>query len=67
MRTARTEPVIERLVWTVEEAAQALAISRTHAYELVARGELASVRLGRRIVVPKHAIDTLLAQPPTAS
>jgi excisionase family DNA binding protein len=67
MRTDRTPPVMERLVWTVEEAAQVLGISRTHAYELVARGELASVRLGRRIVVPKHAIDTLLTQPPAAS
>jgi excisionase family DNA binding protein len=67
MRTDRTPPVMERLVWTVEEAAQVLGISRTHAYELVARGELASVRLGRRIVVPKHAIDVLLAQPPAAS
>ena len=67
MRTDRTPPVMERLVWTVEEAAQVLGISRTHAYELVARGELASVRLGRRIVVPKRTIDTLLAQPPAAS
>jgi excisionase family DNA binding protein len=48
------------LVVSVPEAARLLGISRTHAYELVARDELAHVRLGRRIVVPKHAIDTLL-------
>ena len=63
MRTDRTPPVMERLVWTVEEAAQVLGISRTHAYELVARGELASVRLGRRIVVPKGPIDAPRATP----
>lgn len=44
---------IERpLVYTVMQTATLLGISRTHAYELVARGDLAHVRLGRRIVVP---------------
>jgi excisionase family DNA binding protein len=52
------------LVVTVPEAAQLLGISRTHAYELVARGDLAAIRLGRRIVVPKHAIESLLGLAP---
>jgi excisionase family DNA binding protein len=51
----------ERLVWSVEEAGRMLGISRAHAYELVARGELPHLRLGRRVVVPKHAIEQLLA------
>jgi excisionase family DNA binding protein len=51
----------ERLVWSVEEAGRLLGISRAYAYELVARGELPHVRLGRRLVVPKHAIQALLA------
>jgi excisionase family DNA binding protein len=51
------------MVLTVTEAARLLGISRTHAYELVARGELAHVRLGRRIVVPKHALEALLGLP----
>jgi len=55
---ARTDQAT--MVLTVPEAARLLGISRTHAYELVTRGELAHVRLGRRIVVPKHSIDTLL-------
>ena len=38
-----------------------LGISRAHAYELVARGELPHLRLGRRVVVPKRAIEVLLA------
>ena len=57
--TTRTE---ERLVWTVEEAARLLGISRAHAYDLVARDELPHLRLGRRLVVPKHAIEVLLAR-----
>jgi hypothetical protein len=32
-----------------------------HAWELVARGELPDLRLGCRIVVPGHAIESLLA------
>jgi excisionase family DNA binding protein len=57
-----TRPEQDRLVWTVEVAARLLGISRAHAYELVARGELPNLRLGRRVVVPKHAIETLLAR-----
>jgi excisionase family DNA binding protein len=49
-----------RLTLTVEEAAQLLGISRALGYELVARGEVPSIRLGRRIVVPRRALDTLL-------
>jgi excisionase family DNA binding protein len=49
-----------RLVWSVEEAGRLLGISRAHAYELVARGDLPHLRLGRRIVVPKRALDELL-------
>lgn len=50
----------ERWVWSVDEAAELLGISRAHAYDLVARDELPHLRLGRRIVVPKVAIDELL-------
>ena len=51
------------LVYTVTQTAGLLGISRTHAYDLVARGELVHVRLGKRIVVPRHAIETLLGVP----
>ena len=50
----------KRLVLTVTEAAAALGISRAHAYELVARGDLPSLRLGRRIVVPRRGLERLL-------
>lgn len=48
------------LVLSVVDAARLLGISRAHAYELVARGELAHIRLGRRVVVPRRAIDRLI-------
>jgi excisionase family DNA binding protein len=58
-------PVIEerpaqRLTMTVEEAAIALGISRATAYEAVSRGEIPCIRIGRRILIPKVALDRLL-------
>lgn len=48
---------------TVTEAAAMLGISRGLAYQLVARGEIPALRLGRRLIVPRHAIEALLGQP----
>jgi len=50
----------QRLTMTVEEASEALGISRSLAYELVRRGEIPSLRLGRRIVVPVDALEDLV-------
>lgn len=49
-----------RLTMTVSEAAAVLGISRALAYELVARGELPSIRLGHRIVVPTKRLHDLV-------
>jgi len=46
---------------TVTQTATMLGISRSSAYECVRLGSIPSIRLGRRIVVPTHAIDALLA------
>lgn len=54
-------PVEDRLVFTVEEAAQLLGISRSFAYEAVQRGEIPSMRIGRRVLVPKAALERFLA------
>jgi excisionase family DNA binding protein len=50
----------ERLTMSVEDAADVLGISRSLAYELVRRGELPSLRLGRRLVVPVRAVEALV-------
>lgn len=50
----------DRLTMTVKEAGALLGVSRSLAYELVRRGDLPSLRLGRRIVVPKRAVEDLL-------
>jgi excisionase family DNA binding protein len=50
----------EPLVYTVEQAAEFLAIGRTAAYEAARRGELPAVRIGRSLRVPRHALEQLL-------
>jgi excisionase family DNA binding protein len=39
-----------------------LGISRDLAYDLVGRRELPSVRLGRRIVVPRRALEEMFSR-----
>jgi excisionase family DNA binding protein len=51
-----------RLVLSVPEAAALLGRSRALAYDLVARKELPSLRLGRRIVVPRAALEGVLSR-----
>jgi excisionase family DNA binding protein len=47
---------VEPLVYSVEEAATALGIGRSLAFDLVRRGELPTVRLGRRRVIPRQLL-----------
>lgn len=55
------------LTMTVEQAAKVLGIGRTTAYELVRTGDIPSVRLGRRIVVPIRLLASLLGIEPDYS
>ena len=59
MQTARPE----RAMATIEEVAAAFGIARSTAYELAKAGRLPVpvIRLGRRMVVPRAALDRLLA------
>lgn len=54
----------ERDVYTVEEAGARLGISRDHAYRLAAKGEIPTLRLGRRLVVPRVRLERLLEAGP---
>jgi excisionase family DNA binding protein len=49
-----------RLTLTVDEAARALGISRAFAYEAIKRGEIPHVRIGRRVLVPRGALERML-------
>ena len=49
-----------RLTVTVEEAAKILGIGRALAYEAVRTGQIKSVRIGRRILVPLAPLQKML-------
>jgi excisionase family DNA binding protein len=52
----------ERLCFSVPEAARMLGISRGLAYELARSGQLPALRLGKRLLVPKVALERLLSE-----
>jgi len=54
-------PDVTEHVLDVEVVAQLLGISRSRAYESVRVGEIPSVRVGRRLLAPTHALRTWLA------
>lgn len=50
----------ERLTLSVPEAAKKLGISRNAAYEAAQRGEIPSIRVGKRLLVPRSAFEKML-------
>jgi excisionase family DNA binding protein len=50
-----------RLAYSIAEAAAMLGVGRTLAYAMAQSGELPTVRLGRRVVVPRAQLEQLLA------
>ena len=52
----------ERETLTVEETARRLGIGRSAAYKLAARNELPvpTLRIGKRLLIPRAALDRLL-------
>lgn len=52
----------ERLTCTVEECARLLGIGRQLAYEKVKTGEIPALKIGRRLLVPRKALERLLEQ-----
>ena len=52
----------KRLCITVPEAAKMLGLSRNFTYELVKRGELPSIKFGKRKLIPKLALEKRLEE-----
>ncbi len=50
----------KRLCITVPEAAAMLGISRNFAYELVKQGNLPMIKFGKRILIPRAALEKML-------
>ena len=53
-----------RMMYTVDEAAELLGVSRSTAYELIRRGELDAVRLGGRRLIGPPTLERLIGERP---
>lgn len=58
---------MDNKMWSIDEILQKnggpLPLSRAGAYMLAARGEIPTVRLGRRVLVPGWWVEQLLTRP----
>jgi excisionase family DNA binding protein len=51
----------EKVVLTIEEAAEYLKISRPSTYQAAKKGDIPIIRIGRRILVPVSALEKMLS------
>jgi len=57
---AQSDAPVERVAFSTTEVAAKFGVTRQHIQNLVARGDLPAVRLGRRILIPRSVVDGLL-------
>lgn len=57
---AETQMTEERLTVTVSEAAKMLGIARGTAYEQCKAGAIPHLKFGKKVVVPRKAIERML-------
>jgi excisionase family DNA binding protein len=50
----------QRRTLSVKEAAKLLGVGRNKAYEAARRGEIPTIRIGKRILVPVAALERML-------
>jgi excisionase family DNA binding protein len=64
-QVASTGKPDESLVLSVKAVAKILGLSRNSAYEAVRTGQIPSLRFGKRILVPRVALNKMLSQTDT--
>jgi len=66
MRTPNNQPeppsAVAPLSYSVEDAARALGIGRSLAFQLIREGQLVAVKIKRRTVVPVKECEAFLAR-----
>ena len=60
MVTQLNMDIEKRLCLTVPEVAEMFGISRNFAYDLVKQGELPVIRFGKRLLIPRVALEKML-------
>ena len=51
----------EKIVLSVNEVAKLVGLSRNSIYNGIRRGEIPGIRVGKRLLVPRVALDKLLS------
>jgi excisionase family DNA binding protein len=59
----RKRETYTRETYTLDKAAAILGISLSGAYQAVRRGQIPTIRFGKRILVPRKALQRLLEGP----
>jgi excisionase family DNA binding protein len=54
--------VTERLAVTVPQAAEMLGLGRSTTWQLVRRGRLRSLRVGKRVLIPVRELERFLTE-----
>lgn len=64
--TTEVKEKLAKLAYSPEEACEALSIGRTVLYDLMRRGEITSIKVGRRRLIPvdklHEYVDRLVAE-----
>jgi excisionase family DNA binding protein len=55
---------VPRQTYRIEEVAKMFGVGRNAAYEAAGRGEIPVIRLGKRLVAPRAAINRMLGIDP---
>ena len=58
--TSADDRPVTRRTYHIEEVAKLFGIGRNAAYEAAKRGDFPTIKLGKRIVAPRMAIDRML-------
>lgn len=53
--------IIEKLAYSPDEAAEAIGVGRTHMFDLMRRGEIPSIKSGRRRLITVEALRAYLS------
>ena len=50
----------EKLTWNVNEVSRLLGLSRSATYQGILTGEIPSVKIGKRILIPRLSLEKML-------
>ena len=52
----------DRITYGIEDAYHQLGVSRSTLYQLIQSGELSSIKVGKRRLVSRHALEQFIAR-----